>query len=114
VNGSIVIVLKSRIGTELQKKLFLIHIYSESLPEQVSSFLIELPLVLGKESKKLSAFSPLRLDNDVRLPSNINFSQVADLVQDLHTFRSCSQCAQICSIQVSPLLIYVCGLCDLK
>ncbi|CAA9995256.1 unnamed protein product, partial [Nesidiocoris tenuis] len=36
VNGSIVIVLKSRIGSELQKKLFLIHIYSESLPEQVS------------------------------------------------------------------------------
>ncbi|CAB0013848.1 unnamed protein product, partial [Nesidiocoris tenuis] len=36
VNGSIVIVLKSRIGTEHQKKLFLIHIYSESLPEQVS------------------------------------------------------------------------------
>ncbi|CAB0013506.1 unnamed protein product, partial [Nesidiocoris tenuis] len=36
VNGSIAIVLKSRIGTELQKKLFLIHIYSESLPEQVS------------------------------------------------------------------------------
>ncbi|CAB0005833.1 unnamed protein product [Nesidiocoris tenuis] len=36
INGSIVIVLKSRIGTELQKKLFLIHIYSESLPEQVS------------------------------------------------------------------------------
>ncbi|CAB0002128.1 unnamed protein product [Nesidiocoris tenuis] len=36
VNGSIGIVLKSRIGTELQKKLFLIHIYSESLPEQVS------------------------------------------------------------------------------
>ncbi|CAB0008522.1 unnamed protein product [Nesidiocoris tenuis] len=36
VNGSIVIVLKSRIGTELQKQLFLIHIYSESLPEQVS------------------------------------------------------------------------------
>ncbi|CAB0016096.1 unnamed protein product, partial [Nesidiocoris tenuis] len=36
VNGSIVIVLKSRIGTELQKKPFLIHIYSESLPEQVS------------------------------------------------------------------------------
>ncbi|CAB0011528.1 unnamed protein product, partial [Nesidiocoris tenuis] len=36
VNGSIVIVLKSRIGTEPQKKLFLIHIYSESLPEQVS------------------------------------------------------------------------------
>ncbi|CAB0018527.1 unnamed protein product [Nesidiocoris tenuis] len=36
VNGSIGIVLKSRIGTELQKKLFLIHIYSEPLPEQVS------------------------------------------------------------------------------
>ncbi|CAB0008219.1 unnamed protein product, partial [Nesidiocoris tenuis] len=36
VNGSIGIVLKSRIGTELQKKLFLIHIYSESFPEQVS------------------------------------------------------------------------------
>ncbi|CAB0003196.1 unnamed protein product, partial [Nesidiocoris tenuis] len=36
VNGSIGIVLKSRIGTELQKKLFLIHIDSESLPEQVS------------------------------------------------------------------------------
>ncbi|CAB0001287.1 unnamed protein product [Nesidiocoris tenuis] len=31
-------VLKSRIGTELQKKLFLIHIYSESLPEQVSVY----------------------------------------------------------------------------
>ncbi|CAB0001670.1 unnamed protein product [Nesidiocoris tenuis] len=29
-------VQKWRIGTELQKKLFLIHIYSESLPEQVS------------------------------------------------------------------------------
>ncbi|CAB0018586.1 unnamed protein product [Nesidiocoris tenuis] len=36
LNGSIVIVLKSRIGTELQKKLFLKHICSESLPEQVS------------------------------------------------------------------------------
>ncbi|CAB0016927.1 unnamed protein product [Nesidiocoris tenuis] len=36
VNGSIGIVPKSRIGTELQKKLFLVHIYSESLPEQVS------------------------------------------------------------------------------
>ncbi|CAB0004912.1 unnamed protein product, partial [Nesidiocoris tenuis] len=36
-NGSIAIVLKSGIGTELQKKLFLIHIYSESLPEQVSA-----------------------------------------------------------------------------
>ncbi|CAB0008274.1 unnamed protein product, partial [Nesidiocoris tenuis] len=35
VNRSIGIVLKSRIGMELQKKLFLIHIYSESLPEQV-------------------------------------------------------------------------------
>ncbi|CAB0003467.1 unnamed protein product [Nesidiocoris tenuis] len=41
VNGSIGIVLKSRIGTELQKKLFLIHIYSESLPEQVSEVRIE-------------------------------------------------------------------------
>ncbi|CAB0006307.1 unnamed protein product, partial [Nesidiocoris tenuis] len=39
VNGSIGIVLKSRIGTELQKKLFLIHIYSESLPEQVSKII---------------------------------------------------------------------------
>ncbi|CAB0012280.1 unnamed protein product, partial [Nesidiocoris tenuis] len=39
VNGSIGIVLKSRIGTELQKKLFLIHIYSESLPEQVIEIL---------------------------------------------------------------------------
>ncbi|CAA9998067.1 unnamed protein product, partial [Nesidiocoris tenuis] len=36
VNGSIAIVLKSRIGTELQKKLFFIHIWSESLQEQVS------------------------------------------------------------------------------
>ncbi|CAB0014682.1 unnamed protein product, partial [Nesidiocoris tenuis] len=36
VNGSIGIVLKSRFGTEHQKKLFLVHIYSESLPEQVS------------------------------------------------------------------------------
>ncbi|CAB0016664.1 unnamed protein product [Nesidiocoris tenuis] len=35
VNGSIGIVLKSRIGTELQKKNFLVHIYSESLPKQV-------------------------------------------------------------------------------
>ncbi|CAB0014681.1 unnamed protein product [Nesidiocoris tenuis] len=33
---SIGIVLKSRIRTELQKKLFLIHICSESLPEQAS------------------------------------------------------------------------------
>ncbi|CAB0006343.1 unnamed protein product [Nesidiocoris tenuis] len=41
VNGSIVIVLKSRIGTELQKKLFLTHIYSESLPEQVSVLMWE-------------------------------------------------------------------------
>ncbi|CAB0012141.1 unnamed protein product [Nesidiocoris tenuis] len=40
VNGSIVIVLISRIGTELQKKLFLIHIYSESLPEQVSVHMV--------------------------------------------------------------------------
>ncbi|CAB0019213.1 unnamed protein product [Nesidiocoris tenuis] len=37
VNGSIVIVLKSRIGSELQKKFLSIHIYSESLPEQNSS-----------------------------------------------------------------------------
>ncbi|CAB0011051.1 unnamed protein product, partial [Nesidiocoris tenuis] len=36
VNGSIEIVLKSKIGTELQEKLLLIHNYSESLPEQVS------------------------------------------------------------------------------
>ncbi|CAB0011521.1 unnamed protein product [Nesidiocoris tenuis] len=36
VNGSIGTVLKSRIRTKLQKKKFLIHIYSESLPEQVS------------------------------------------------------------------------------
>ncbi|CAB0020455.1 unnamed protein product [Nesidiocoris tenuis] len=36
VNGSIGIVLKSRIGTELQEELFLMHIYSESLPGQVS------------------------------------------------------------------------------
>ncbi|CAB0003046.1 unnamed protein product [Nesidiocoris tenuis] len=36
VNVSIVIVLKLRIGTELQKKRLLNHIYSESLPEQVS------------------------------------------------------------------------------
>ncbi|CAB0014833.1 unnamed protein product [Nesidiocoris tenuis] len=36
----IVIVLKSRIGTELQKKLLLIHIYSESLPEQIARFAI--------------------------------------------------------------------------
>ncbi|CAA9993395.1 unnamed protein product [Nesidiocoris tenuis] len=40
VNGSIGIVLKSRIGTEPQKKLFLIHIFSESLPEQVCSVLL--------------------------------------------------------------------------
>ncbi|CAB0006398.1 unnamed protein product [Nesidiocoris tenuis] len=38
-NGSIGIVLKSKIGTKLHKKLSLIHIYSESLPEQVSIFL---------------------------------------------------------------------------
>ncbi|CAB0017873.1 unnamed protein product, partial [Nesidiocoris tenuis] len=35
VNGSIGIVLKSRIGTELLKKLLLMHIHSKSLPEQV-------------------------------------------------------------------------------
>ncbi|CAB0005094.1 unnamed protein product, partial [Nesidiocoris tenuis] len=39
VNVSIEIVLKSRIGTELQKKLFLLHIYSESLPEQVQNMI---------------------------------------------------------------------------
>ncbi|CAA9995446.1 unnamed protein product, partial [Nesidiocoris tenuis] len=56
VNGSIVIVLKSRIGTEIQKKLFLIHIYSESLPEQVSVC----PCVLSARVRKRFAefFSP--------------------------------------------------------
>ncbi|CAB0009226.1 unnamed protein product [Nesidiocoris tenuis] len=34
VNGSIGIVLESRIGTELKEKLSLIHIHSESLPKQ--------------------------------------------------------------------------------
>ncbi|CAB0011131.1 unnamed protein product, partial [Nesidiocoris tenuis] len=34
--GSVGIVLKSRIGTEPQKKLSLINIYSESLPEQAT------------------------------------------------------------------------------
>ncbi|CAB0005139.1 unnamed protein product, partial [Nesidiocoris tenuis] len=58
VNGSIVIVLKSRIGTELQKKLFLVHIYSESLPEQVSvcpvngSIVIVLKSRIGTELQK--------------------------------------------------------------
>ncbi|CAA9998437.1 unnamed protein product [Nesidiocoris tenuis] len=51
VNGSIVIVLKSRIGTELQKKLFLIHIYSESLPEQVS--VCPCVLVVGSNLKHI-------------------------------------------------------------
>ncbi|CAB0015478.1 unnamed protein product [Nesidiocoris tenuis] len=51
VNGSIVIVLKSRIGTELQKKLFLIHIYSESLPEQVLYFHI---FKIGKNNSSTS------------------------------------------------------------
>ncbi|CAB0010595.1 unnamed protein product, partial [Nesidiocoris tenuis] len=59
VNGSIVIVLKSRIGTELQKKLFLIHIYSESLPEQVSVC----PCV------RVSV-SPLRITNRSTISSN--------------------------------------------
>ncbi|CAA9995336.1 unnamed protein product [Nesidiocoris tenuis] len=36
VNGSIGIVLESRIGKELQKILSLLHVHSESLPEQVS------------------------------------------------------------------------------
>ncbi|CAB0020510.1 unnamed protein product, partial [Nesidiocoris tenuis] len=36
VNRSIGIVLKSKIGTELQEKLYLIHIHSESLPQQVN------------------------------------------------------------------------------
>ncbi|CAA9998116.1 unnamed protein product [Nesidiocoris tenuis] len=39
LNGSIGIILKSRIGTELQKKLLLTHIYPESLPEQVSALM---------------------------------------------------------------------------
>ncbi|CAB0006143.1 unnamed protein product [Nesidiocoris tenuis] len=58
VNGSIVIVLKSRIGTELQKKLFPIQIYSESLPEQVSvcpvngSIVIVLKSRIGTELQK--------------------------------------------------------------
>ncbi|CAB0019905.1 unnamed protein product, partial [Nesidiocoris tenuis] len=46
VNGSIVIVQKSRIGTELQKKRLLVNIYSESLPEQVSA--LNLVLWFGK------------------------------------------------------------------
>ncbi|CAB0019543.1 unnamed protein product [Nesidiocoris tenuis] len=46
VNGSIVIVLKSRIGTELPKKLFPIHIYSESLPEQVTKISLRIKRVL--------------------------------------------------------------------
>ncbi|CAB0005631.1 unnamed protein product [Nesidiocoris tenuis] len=73
VNGSIVIVLKSRIGTELQKKLFLIHIYSESLPEQVSvcpmlptTFVVVLPtkktetfpLFFRKSSHAIANFIP--------------------------------------------------------
>ncbi|CAB0013927.1 unnamed protein product [Nesidiocoris tenuis] len=61
VNGSIVIVLKSRIGTELQKKLFLIHIYSESLPEQVSVCpcvrVSVCPLVRGREMSKTADWS---------------------------------------------------------
>ncbi|CAB0010402.1 unnamed protein product [Nesidiocoris tenuis] len=56
VNGSIVIVLKSRIGTEPQKKLFLIHIYSESLPEQVSNHFLNKCLCVptGKGFDRLS------------------------------------------------------------
>ncbi|CAB0008638.1 unnamed protein product [Nesidiocoris tenuis] len=37
VNEGIAIVIKSRFRTELQKKRLLIHIYSESLPEQVAN-----------------------------------------------------------------------------
>ncbi|CAB0002385.1 unnamed protein product, partial [Nesidiocoris tenuis] len=58
VNGSIVIVLKSRIGTELQKKLFLIHIYSESLPEQVSVC----PCVLEQADRRFDIIFGMSLD----------------------------------------------------
>ncbi|CAB0003133.1 unnamed protein product [Nesidiocoris tenuis] len=58
VNGSIVIVLKSRIGAELQKKLFLIHIYSESLPEQVS--VCPCVRVSGLQDCRASAGDPSR------------------------------------------------------
>ncbi|CAA9997527.1 unnamed protein product [Nesidiocoris tenuis] len=53
VNGSIVIVLKSRIGTELQNKLFLIHIYSESLPEQVSNLVAVRWIARGNHRMKI-------------------------------------------------------------
>ncbi|CAA9996543.1 unnamed protein product, partial [Nesidiocoris tenuis] len=49
VNGSIGIFLKSRIGTEPQKKPFLLYIYSESLPEQVPSKWKQGRLLAGAE-----------------------------------------------------------------
>ncbi|CAA9995014.1 unnamed protein product [Nesidiocoris tenuis] len=70
---SIGVVLKSRIGTELQKKLFLIHIYSESLPEQVIESLEMWPLIISKgvpDSQILGRLRPdeIRSHLDLGLP----------------------------------------------
>ncbi|CAA9999665.1 unnamed protein product, partial [Nesidiocoris tenuis] len=73
VNGSIVIVLKSRIGTELQKKHFLIHIYSESLPEQVSVCPLR-PLRPGCTCSSAPAGSrPWSYDNNFEELNSINW-----------------------------------------
>ncbi|CAB0010597.1 unnamed protein product, partial [Nesidiocoris tenuis] len=79
-NGSIVIVLKSRIGTELKIKLFLKHIYSKSLPEQVAiktssvfarlSTLASLPI---SKSLFMSYLPKAKVQGRVKHASCINF-----------------------------------------
>ncbi|CAB0003523.1 unnamed protein product [Nesidiocoris tenuis] len=78
VERSIGIVLKSRIGTELQKKLFLIHIYSESLPEQVSNHFPNKCLKNEDfETKNAQIGSFLRPEkNKIENTKNANISEV--------------------------------------
>ncbi|CAB0018797.1 unnamed protein product [Nesidiocoris tenuis] len=87
VNGSIGIVLASRIGTELQKKLFLIHIYSESLPEQVSVCPRSRRLRLFKPRSFLggrsAAFSPRPFSSGQKGESSESLSSCSTLIPDL-------------------------------
>ncbi|CAB0006305.1 unnamed protein product, partial [Nesidiocoris tenuis] len=98
VNGSIGIVLKSRIGTELQKKLFLIHIYSESLPEQVSVC----PIGLSRRSRRDGEENGLTCDTvlqkHIKCPSVLIYYQrlesVTLLQQQSTGVRSLAQSAR--------------------
>ncbi|CAA9995013.1 unnamed protein product, partial [Nesidiocoris tenuis] len=84
VNGSIGIVLKSRIGTELQKKLFHIHIYSESLPEQVG------PQALGSDAAMFYSSIWCGLPG-TNTPPHDTRQRTSSMISDFRTklFRTC-------------------------